>query len=253
MGETVIAPCSDAIAARQGSDRQNCSLFRRDRCTPGVRPRSDPASRGRTGRRRYRGRDGHPVALPSLPAPPLQRGEGTGSRRTSPAHRRRRRPRRPGLPVLGTSRHRQDHLGADPRQGAQLREPAGRRAVLRVRVVPRRRAGRELRRPRTRRSEQQRRRCDARPDREGVARHARSPQGVHPRRGPHALARPPRQHCSRRSRNRRRTSCSCWPPPIRRRCPTRSAAGHSTSSSTSCRRTRWPSTFDGSPPTRAST
>jgi DNA polymerase III subunit gamma/tau len=61
-----------------------------------------------------------------------------------------------------------------------------RRAVLRVRVVPVGRAGHELRRPRARRREQQRRRGDARPDREGVARHAGAPQGVHPRRGPHA-------------------------------------------------------------------
>ena len=62
-----------------------------------------------------------------------------------------------------------------------------RRAVLRVRLVPRRRGGHQLRRPRARRGQQQRRRGHPRPDREGVARHARPSQGVHPRRGPHAL------------------------------------------------------------------
>ncbi len=44
--------------------------------------------RRRTGGRprRYRGRDGHPVALPPLPAPPLQRAEGAGPRRARPAY-----------------------------------------------------------------------------------------------------------------------------------------------------------------------
>ena len=55
----------------------------------------------------------------------------------------------------------------DPRQGAQLRAAGRRRAVLRVRFVPRRRAGHELRRARAGRGEQQRRRRDARPHREG--------------------------------------------------------------------------------------
>ena len=62
-------------------------------------------------------------------------------------------------------------------------------------VVPRRRARHQLRRARARRGQQQRCRCDARPHREGVARHARPPQGVHPRRSAHALQGAPRPRC----------------------------------------------------------
>ena len=47
--------------------------------------------------------------------------------------------------------------------------------------------GHELRRPRARRRVQQRCGGHSRPHREGVARHAGPPQGVHPRRSPHAL------------------------------------------------------------------
>ena len=54
--------------------------------------------------------------------------------------------------------------------------------------MPGGRGGHQLRRARARRGEQQRRRRDARSDREGVARHARAAQGVHPRRGAHAVA-----------------------------------------------------------------
>ena len=54
-------------------------------------------------------------------------------------------------------------------------------------LVPRRRARRELRRARTRRRQQQRCRGDAGPHRKGQPRHPRAPQGVHPRRGSHAL------------------------------------------------------------------
>ena len=40
---------------------------------------------------RYRAVDGHPVALPPVPAPPLQRTEGAGPRGEGAADRRRRR------------------------------------------------------------------------------------------------------------------------------------------------------------------
>ncbi len=56
-----------------------------------------------------------------------------------------------------------------------------------VRIVPGRRAGDQLRRPRARRGEQQRRRRDAGSHRAGVAGLARPAQGVHPRRSPHAV------------------------------------------------------------------
>ena len=83
--------------------------------------------------------DGHPVALPPLPAAPLQRDQGQDhvvralrDAVSTSARARRTCSRAP--------RHGQDDLGADPRQGAQLRATGRRRAVLRVRFVPRRRA-----------------------------------------------------------------------------------------------------------------
>ena len=56
-------------------------------------------------------------------------------------------------------------------------------------VVPGHRGRHQLRRPRARRGVEQRRRGHPRPHRAGHARHARAPQGVHPRRGPHAVDR----------------------------------------------------------------
>ena len=56
-------------------------------------------------------------------------------------------------------------------------------------------AGTSLRRPRARRGVEQRRRDDPRPHRAGRARHAGPHEGVHPRRGPHAVDRRRRTRC----------------------------------------------------------
>src|SRR6478735_6132873 len=81
----------------------------------------------------YHPPDGHSLAVPPVPAPPVQRGQGPGPRRPGAAQRRDQPAGGPRLPVLRATRHGQDHLRPDPRQGAQLRAAGRRRAVLRVR------------------------------------------------------------------------------------------------------------------------
>ncbi len=143
-------PSPPTTVARGGSTSLPSAL-------PTGRPARGPALTHPLGRL---GHDGHPVAVPPLPATSLQRAQGAGPCRARPSRRGRERPRRPGVPVLRTAWHGQDLVGAHPRQGAQLRATGRRRAVLRVRVVPRRRARHQLRRPRARRRQQQRGRCD---------------------------------------------------------------------------------------------
>ena len=116
------------------------------------------------------------------------RDQGPGPRRAGAARRGRQRPRGPGLPVLRAARHGQDHVGAHPRQGAQLRAPGRRRAVLRVRVVPRGRARARATTctsstpPATTAST----RCATSSRRPSLGTPGPA-QGVHPRRGPHAV------------------------------------------------------------------
>ena len=84
----------------------------------------------------------------------------------------------------------QDHDRAPPRPGAQLPRPRRRRrAVRHVRELRRDRRGHVLRPRRARRRVEQRRRGDARPHPERAPRRRRvePAQGVHHRRGPHAL------------------------------------------------------------------
>ncbi len=67
--------------------------------------------------------DGYSVALSPLSPATFQRDARAGARRAGLAQRRHQPARRAGLPVLRPSRHGQDHIGAHPRQGAQLRAP----------------------------------------------------------------------------------------------------------------------------------
>src|SRR5690606_20215526 len=75
---------------------------------------------------------GPPVALPPVPSAPLRRGEGPGARGQRPAQRGGELHGGARLPLLGAPWHGQDLHRPHPREGAQLREPPGRRAVLRV-------------------------------------------------------------------------------------------------------------------------
>ena len=95
--------------------------------------RADPGSERSIGRVDF---DGLPVPLPALPVASLQRGEGAGPGHPGPAQRGPGGPGGPRLPVQRPAGHRQDLDRPHPGQGAQLHEPPGRRAVLRVRVVP---------------------------------------------------------------------------------------------------------------------
>ena len=81
---------------------------------------------------------GLPIPLPPSPASPFRRGSGPGARRSCVAQRRAGGPRRSRLPLQRAAWHGQDHVGADPRQGLELRTTGRRRAMLRVPVVPRR-------------------------------------------------------------------------------------------------------------------
>ena len=139
--------------------------------------------------------DGYSVALPPLSPATFQRAARAGARGAGIAKRRHQRARRAGVPVLRPPWHGQDHVGTDPRQGAQLRAAGRWRAVLRVRLVHRRRARHQLRRARARRGEQQRRRRDARPHREGVARHTRAATRCTSSTRCTCSRRPPRRRC----------------------------------------------------------
>ena len=125
--------------------------------------------------------------LPPISVATLRRGARPGSRRPGPPQRRARRPRVARLPVQRAARHGQDVDGPHPREGAELPERDRRRAVRRVRGLPGDRARHVVRRLRARRGVEQRRRQHPRAQRARCARHRGPAQGVHPRRGPHAL------------------------------------------------------------------
>ena len=123
----------------------------------------------------------------------------TGTYRAHAEKRREDRPHRPRLPLRRAARDRQDHHGAHLRQGAELRKPAGRRAVLPVRILP-------VHRRRDQRGRDRDRRRHAHPGRKGArtlrgrpaSPHPVQIQDLHHRRSPHALQerveRPPEDH-----------------------------------------------------------
>ena len=136
---------------------------------------------GRHGRRSFR------FPLPALPAGSVRRAQGSGPRGARPAQRRSGRPGLARLPLQRAERDGQDVLGADFGQGAQLRGARRRRALWHLHVVRRDHPGQLPQCPRARCGVQQRRRCHARsrgPCRTG---HAGTLEGVHRRRGPHAV------------------------------------------------------------------
>ena len=128
-----------------------------------------------------------PVALPPLPATALRRRARPGPRQRNPAQCRAHREGCPRLPVLRPARLWQDDLGPHPGQGPELHRPPRRRALRCLRIVSPRHQRRIDGRERARRRLQQRRRCHARARGPCIARNGRSAQGVHHRRGAHAL------------------------------------------------------------------
>ena len=163
---------------------------------PSLRPDPGPRPVCKVGAR------GVPVALPQVPAPAVLRARRSGARHQRPPQRRPRRPGRSCLPLLRAARHRQDDDGADPGQGPQLYEPRRRRRALRrVRQLPGDRRGHLHGPPRDRRRLEPRRRRRPRPPPEGRdgPRREHPPQGLHPRRSPHALDRS-REHAAEDAR-----------------------------------------------------
>ncbi len=174
----------------------------RDTRSTGYPGRSASLQRPRTGRNDAEVRPPHgcrrgwlvfrggvtPRAVPALPAGDLHGGHRPGPRDRAAACRAGGQPGEPRLPLLRTSRLRQDDQCADPRPGAQLRSGAGGRPVRRVRLLPGPRPRRpgQHRRDRDRRGLTRRRRRRPRPAREGVLRAGAQPlQGLHHRRGAH--------------------------------------------------------------------
>ena len=103
-----------------------------------------------------------------------------------------RRPRRAGgprLPVQRAPGDGEDVDRADPGQGPQLRRSPRRGALRRLLLLRGDRPRLLARRPRARRRLQQRRRRHARAHRPRRARHPGTLEGLHRRRGPHALQR----------------------------------------------------------------
>ena len=129
-----------------------------------------------------------PLALPPPPPAHLRRCGGPGTRRAHAAQRRRAGQGPPRLSVRRLARHGQDVDGEDPRRLPELRARADRRAVREVRLVRRDRQRDLARRHRDGRGVEQLGRRHPRPARERRLRAGvRPPQGLHPRRGPHAL------------------------------------------------------------------
>ena len=196
---------------------------------------------------------GQPV--PEVPTATLRRVGRPGPRHHRVAQRGHRGSRRSRVPLLRAARHRQDDDGALVGAGAELpRSRRRRRAVRQVRELRRDRRRRVLRPRRARRGVEQRRRGDARPhpERAPRARAELAAQGVHHRRGPHALGRGV-EHAAEDARGAaRRTSCSCSRPPTRTRCCRPSARARSTSSSRCCRPRSSPATWSTSSAARAS-
>ena len=76
------------------------------------------------------------VALPQMALADLLRPRRPGGDRPHAAQRRARGTAGARLPLLRPARHRQDQRGAPAGEGDQLREPARRRAMQRVRLLP---------------------------------------------------------------------------------------------------------------------
>ena len=105
-------------------------------------------------------------------------------------------------------------------------------ALRGLRLLPLDRRRDVARRDRDGRRVEQLGRRHPRPAREGRLRAGlRPPQGLHPRRGAHAVARRRGTRSSRRSRSRRRTRSSCSPRPRRTRCCRRSSTAATASTS----------------------
>ena len=128
------------------------------------------------------------VALPPPPPAHVRRRRRSGAGRAHAVERRHPRQGASRLPVRRLARDRQDEHGEDPRRLPELRAGADHRALRRVRVVRLDRQRDLARRDRDGRRLQQLGRRHPRPAREGRLRpRLRPPQGLHPRRGPHAL------------------------------------------------------------------
>ena len=123
----------------------------------------------------------------------------TGAYRPHAQKCRPLRANRPRVPFRRPARHRQDHHGPHFREGAELRESAGRRTVLPVRILP-------FHRRRDERGCDRDRRRHPHPGRKGpravrgrpAPSHPLQVQDLHHRRSPHALQerleRPPQDH-----------------------------------------------------------
>ena len=131
-----------------------------------------------------------PEPVSQVPARALLRARRPGPHHERAAQRGARRPHQPRVPVLRAAWHRQDHHRPHPGPGAQLSRARRRRRALRqVRELPGGRGRHVLRSRRARRRVQQRGRRDARPHPERAPRRGRHEpaQGLHRRRGAHAL------------------------------------------------------------------
>ena len=128
------------------------------------------------------------LALPPTPPAHVRRRGRAGPRGPHAAQRDRAGQGPPRVPVRRLARHRQDVDGEDPRRLAELRERADGHAVRGVRVVPHDRQRDVARRDRDGRGVQQLGRRHPRPAGARELRPGgRPPQGLHPRRGAHAV------------------------------------------------------------------
>jgi hypothetical protein len=143
---------------------------------------------------------------------------GPGPRGAGAAECRARRPGVARLPLQRAPGHRQDLVGPHPGQGAQLRVAGRRRAVRGLHLVHRDHPGHLARRARAGRGVQQRRGRHARPGGPRRPGHPGTLEGLHRRRGPHALQRGGQRAAQDARRAARATWSSCWPRPTRRRC-----------------------------------
>ncbi len=129
-----------------------------------------------------------PVSLSQAPAPYVRRRRRPGAGRAHAAQRRAAREGPPRLPVRRLARDGEDLDGEDPRGLPELRARPHDRPLRRVRIVSLDRARLLARRDRDGRRVEQLGRRHPRAARERrLLAGLRAQQGVHPRRGPHAL------------------------------------------------------------------
>ena len=129
------------------------------------------------------------LALPPPPSPHVRRRRRSGARRAHAPQRRRAGAGSPCLPVRGLAGDRQDEHGEDPRRLPELRRGSDDEPVREVRFVRGDRQRHVARRDRDGRRVEQLSRRHSRPAGEGRLRPGLgAAQGVHPRRGAHALS-----------------------------------------------------------------